>query len=494
MKSKIVRFLPYFALIVAIVLFLILVLVNISYPIWFDEGYSAYLIKGNFGEIWHLTSLDVHPPFYYFLLKIWSLIFGDGLIALRLMSVFFGAVSLVLLFFLLKHWFGQKPAAFATLLSALSPFLIRYGMEMRMYMVILTIVLSATFLLTLAIEKKQKIYWILYAFFVALGMYTHYFTFLVWLAQLFYLVFVLKLPVFKSPIIPVYLGAILLFLPWVPSLLSQMNAISGGFWIPEVTAVTPLSFLSSVFIFTEAKNVTGFLLLLFFLFLATYFFIIKKAYQKTEKNARKSFTFLGILVALPPLFLILVSIIYKPMFVDRYLVPSSILIWSLLGVSLVIIISKIGKNLRALIIASILIIVSSLCFSISKVLTREPESYVQNIVSLVQHSADSAPILASDIWVFFSANIYSTKATPVFGTIDSTFTNGWGAEEPMKYYVDHLPRLESGVYQTLDDFLAENPTFWYITENPDSLPVSDFSVTASIKTEHFTALKLEALD
>ena len=490
MKNKITRFLPYITLIFAITIFLVLVLVNISYPIWFDEGYSAYLIKGNFGEIWHLTSLDVHPPFYYFLLKIWSLVFGDGLVALRLMSVFFGVISLILIFFLVKHWFGKKSAALATFLSAISPFLIRYGMEMRMYMVILTIVLTATYLLTLAILKNKKIYWIFYALLVTLGMYTHYFTILIWLTQLLYLLFIVKLPLFRSPIIPAYLGAILLYLPWAPSLLSQMSSISGGFWIPEVTAVTPLNFLTNVFFFKDAASVTGLLLILALLFFVIYFVVTKKAYQKTGNNTKNYFKFLCLLVGFPPIFLILISIIYKPMFVDRYLVPSSILIWTLLGVGLATLALKNPKPIILSTATAILV----LGFSVSSVLTREPDSYVRDIVSAVQNSSEPAPILAGDIWIFFGANIYATPAMPVFGTLDATFTNNWGSEEPMKYYADHLTRQDSGVYLSSQDFLSENQEFWYVTENPDDIPSGNLSVVDSLETKHFTALKLRVLN
>ena len=56
--------------------------------IWFDEAFSAYLIRYDFAKIWHLTSVDVHPPLYYFALKIWSLIFGTSDFGLRSLSVF----------------------------------------------------------------------------------------------------------------------------------------------------------------------------------------------------------------------------------------------------------------------------------------------------------------------------------------------------------------------------------------------------------------------
>ena len=125
MKNRLIKYAPYLLLGFSILTFLALVLKRINYPIWFDEGYSAYLIKGNLSEIWGLTAVDVHPPFYYYLLKIWSLAFGTSLISLRMMSVFFGVASIVLLFFLVKHWFGKKPAVCAALLMAVSPFFIR---------------------------------------------------------------------------------------------------------------------------------------------------------------------------------------------------------------------------------------------------------------------------------------------------------------------------------------------------------------------------------
>ena len=54
------------------VLFLIFSILNLSSSIWFDESYSAYLIRGDFGQIWDMTAQDVHPPLFYFALKIWS--------------------------------------------------------------------------------------------------------------------------------------------------------------------------------------------------------------------------------------------------------------------------------------------------------------------------------------------------------------------------------------------------------------------------------------
>ena len=57
-------------------LYLILCLVSVQQTIWFDESYTAYLIRFDYTDIVRYTAVDVHPPLYYLLLKTWSLIFG----------------------------------------------------------------------------------------------------------------------------------------------------------------------------------------------------------------------------------------------------------------------------------------------------------------------------------------------------------------------------------------------------------------------------------
>ena len=53
------------------------------WSVWFDEAFSAYLARFNIVEIAHFTSLDVHPPLYYWLLKGWTVLFGHSALALR---------------------------------------------------------------------------------------------------------------------------------------------------------------------------------------------------------------------------------------------------------------------------------------------------------------------------------------------------------------------------------------------------------------------------
>ena len=55
--------------------------------IWFDEAYSVSIANHSFAEIWQISSHDVHPILYYWVLHVLNLIFGANLIVYRLFSV-----------------------------------------------------------------------------------------------------------------------------------------------------------------------------------------------------------------------------------------------------------------------------------------------------------------------------------------------------------------------------------------------------------------------
>lgn len=64
-------------------------------PMWLDEAYSAYAAEHGFGFLWRVVPLyESHPPFYYSLLRLWALPFGNGLASLRLFGWIFGVATL----------------------------------------------------------------------------------------------------------------------------------------------------------------------------------------------------------------------------------------------------------------------------------------------------------------------------------------------------------------------------------------------------------------
>ncbi|MBM4431286.1 MAG: hypothetical protein FJ026_13220, partial [Chloroflexi bacterium] len=62
-------------------------------PLSWDEGWSIGLSSLPWSEIHRITALDVHPPLYYDLLKLW-LTLGRNELLLRFLSVIAGMVSI----------------------------------------------------------------------------------------------------------------------------------------------------------------------------------------------------------------------------------------------------------------------------------------------------------------------------------------------------------------------------------------------------------------
>ena len=124
--------------------------------IWFDEAFSAYLIQYNFLDIARYTATDVHPPFYYWLLQLWSFVFGDTEIGLRSMSVFFGVVAATFAYLWVKRHFGRRAALIALALLVLSPLFIRYSQEARMYTLAAAIIFAATYVMSRALASGKR--------------------------------------------------------------------------------------------------------------------------------------------------------------------------------------------------------------------------------------------------------------------------------------------------------------------------------------------------
>jgi uncharacterized membrane protein len=130
-------------------------------PLWWDEGWSLYFATTGVGTMLERTAVDIHPPFYYLLLHLWTRLFGPGVGSVRLLSVLIGTATVPLLYLagkrlpdrrgpLLylagKRLLGRSGALLvAVALLALSPFHIYYSQEVRMYGLVTLLGLAATY-------------------------------------------------------------------------------------------------------------------------------------------------------------------------------------------------------------------------------------------------------------------------------------------------------------------------------------------------------------
>ncbi len=206
---------------------------NTAVALWHDEAFSALYLRYSWGEMMHRIGLDVHPPLYYWVLKLWSVVFGDGLLALRSLSIFFGILTIYAGFLFVRKAFGnEKLAIIAALFIAINPFQIQYALEARMYTMGTFLILISSWLLLKALEENKYKYWICFALAAAAGLYTHYFMIFSIAAQGLYVIYVLiQNRTFNYKAIGSFVLAGILYLPWVPQFLIQIKRVDQAFWI-----------------------------------------------------------------------------------------------------------------------------------------------------------------------------------------------------------------------------------------------------------------------
>jgi 4-amino-4-deoxy-L-arabinose transferase-like glycosyltransferase len=217
---------------------------NTAIALWHDEAFSAlYTRDYSFMEMMHRIGLDVHPPLYYLVLKIWSMIFGSSLLSLRGLSILLGVLTVWAGYLLVKYAFKSKKLGVLTaVLLAINPFQIQYALEARMYTLGTFLVLISSYFLLKALYEDKKKYWIWYALTAAGCLYTHYFVFFSVAAQVLFAFYYIYSSggslggFFKNPQLRkfVYSGLlmILLYLPWLPTFIVQNRRVQENYWIP----------------------------------------------------------------------------------------------------------------------------------------------------------------------------------------------------------------------------------------------------------------------
>jgi len=112
-------------------------------PMWLDEAYSAYAADHGFAFLWQVVPrYETHPPFYYSLLHLWVLAFGNGLTSLRLLGWLAGIATLPVMMMVADQagrWMGwdaerRSGLRLATIgLASLSLALVEMTREIRPY-------------------------------------------------------------------------------------------------------------------------------------------------------------------------------------------------------------------------------------------------------------------------------------------------------------------------------------------------------------------------
>ncbi|MBN1219018.1 MAG: glycosyltransferase family 39 protein [Anaerolineae bacterium] len=214
--------------------------------LWYDEGITWLLAQMSLPELIQWTAADIQPPLYYLLSWGTGRIFGNSEWVLRFPSACFNLLTIPLLYLLARRLFPStsrpKTVLFLhssapfliTILFALSPLMVYYSQEARMYtLLVLEATLASYILLTIlknsssASSLLSTHYSLAYAFIAAAALYTHYFAAFLLIAHGLYVMLILWQRHWPKALLSQSLAmlglAALLFVPWLPVLLARLG-------------------------------------------------------------------------------------------------------------------------------------------------------------------------------------------------------------------------------------------------------------------------------
>lgn len=188
---------------------LIIRLISLNQSLWLDEATTALVAKMPLLDFFaKFMPADFHPPLYYLVVSLWSLVFGNSEISLRMPSVIFGVLTVYTTYLIAKE-LKQKWPLVPALFLATSGLHIYYSQEARMYALV-------TLLVSYLVYSYIKKNWILFSILLPLIFLTDYVSLII-LPVLFLYSRSKKIIYFCLPLI-------ITFLAWLPFLSKQLVA------------------------------------------------------------------------------------------------------------------------------------------------------------------------------------------------------------------------------------------------------------------------------
>jgi len=184
--------------------------------LWFDEIFSVHAARHTWAGLWQFVAADlIHPPLFYFLLKLWVALGGESLTWLRLFPALTSIAALVPFLLLARELrVSMQGTTLALLLLASNGYLIKYAQELRMYSLLLLFTLTSLWLFARLLNSARTSKGLLLALFFVnlLLVYTHYYGWLVVACEALLLIYAdrRKLRAFLL----ISAGLLLGFAPW----------------------------------------------------------------------------------------------------------------------------------------------------------------------------------------------------------------------------------------------------------------------------------------
>lgn len=209
--------------------------------LWYDENFTLLVTRLPFDRMMDAIQGDVHPPLWYWI--IWPLahLGGPGWL-LRLPAALFSIANMFLFAGILQKFnFTRNTQIAALLWMVISPSMVYYAQEARMYSLLTFWVLLAVYALLL--DKWWQ--WIIVSLAFTGMIYTQNYGFF-YLASISIFSMLLKKTDWYM-IGAAALCACMAYIPWASIILNQAQSISGNYWITGTNFTAILFYVFRVF-------------------------------------------------------------------------------------------------------------------------------------------------------------------------------------------------------------------------------------------------------
>jgi len=292
-----------------------------KYDLWFDETVSYVFSHQNMERdaavagisipsLMLEESRDDPQPFFYYLLIYVSSFLLKGWESLRILSVIFSTLSLLVFYKLTRLIYDRSTGIVALLLMAMSPFQVWYAQEMRTYALSGFFALLATLFFVKILRKEKKSYWFYFFISEIFALLTSYYSVLLLIIALSFLLFKRNFQYARKACL--FIGIMLVFfMPLLGPILHRLHMVKNFFWLlPPTLGNLFLSF--AVLGLGYSANYSQLIIGLDIL-AALFIYGIYRSFK--DKN--KYTIFLSLSFLLPIIIIFIISKLIVPLYIDR---------------------------------------------------------------------------------------------------------------------------------------------------------------------------------
>ena len=389
-------------------------LLYLTQSLWRDEAFSVLIAQHSVQQIISLTAQDFNPPLYYLILHFWIKIFGSGEIAIRMLSfIFFLALVYICCLFAKKLKLSSLTTYYLLLTTFLNPMLLYYAFEARMYSLLALLATASMYFFF----SKNRLGYIIST---ALGLWTQPFMAFIILSQVFYSALQdfraysedeLKQgkrntwTYFYSSLVIVFL----LFIPWIPVILFQLTR-SGPMWMWPINWTTVTTILGSLFTGYEGTpgGLWGLMTVFSLIILFFSLLVLRLSVRVKKDHPAEVYRLLLIWLFLPTLLVLTISY-FKPIYVNRYLIFTTVAEIFIIIVGISLIKNKLFRNLFA-IGYLLFVIIFNFWFP-----SRHAKLDIRRALTEINQLAQPKDLILSQTpLTFFEANYYTPKPRQIW--------------------------------------------------------------------------------